>query len=252
VSETLSRILGPGFAATWVEETGSTNDDLKEAARSGAPPWTVLVASRQRQGRGREGRRWESPEGNLYLSVLLRPDAAWAGVLPLAAGVAVGEAAQELGVRPELKWPNDVMVSGRKIAGILVEGLSSGGSLEAAVVGVGMNLAACPESLEGAATSVRDEAGRTPDPLETAGRVLGRLRIWYDSLGRDGPRPVLEAFRARSVPWWGKGVEVFRRGERVAGTLRDLDPRGGLVLELEDGSRTTLLSGEARALRPLS
>jgi BirA family biotin operon repressor/biotin-[acetyl-CoA-carboxylase] ligase len=253
VSERLGRLLGPDFPEPRVVlETGSTNDDLKEAAREGAPEWSVLLAGRQRAGRGREGRRWESPEGNLYLSLILRPEATWAPLISLAGGVAVAQAIATDTLLPRLKWPNDVLVGGRKVAGLLAEGLSSGGTLEAVILGIGVNLAARPEALGEAATSIRDETGASPDVIDVAAAVLGRLRFWYDSLGRDGPRPVLQAFKERSVPWWGQGVEVVCGGERVVGRLCDLDARGALILERENGSRTTLLSGEARALRPLS
>ena len=253
MSEVLAGLLGRSFPEVRVvDETGSTNDDLKAAAREGAAEWSVLVARRQHAGRGRHGRRWESPEGNLFLSVILRPEAAWAGLLPLAGGLAVAEALATGTLVPELKWPNDVLLKGKKVAGILAEGLSSGGSLDAVILGVGVNLVAHPPDLDGIATSVFEENGAAPGLLETAARVLARLRIWYDSLRREGSAPVLDAFRKRSAPWWGESVEVVCGGERVVGRLRDLDARGGLVLERGDGSRVTLLSGEARALRPLS
>ena len=107
----------------WLETVGSTNDAMKDRARAGAPAWSAVVASRQTTGRGRQGRAWLSPEGNLFLSVLLRPALALdrAGMLPLAAGVAAAEAAGEWGVDARLKWPNDLMVAGRKLGGVLVE-----------------------------------------------------------------------------------------------------------------------------------
>jgi BirA family biotin operon repressor/biotin-[acetyl-CoA-carboxylase] ligase len=114
----------------WPEVIVSTSDRLKALARAGAPEWTAVLADRQTGGRGREGRTWASPIGGLYLSVLLRPRFARAGLLPLAAGVAVAEAAGELGVRAELKWPNDVMASGRTLAGVLSEAASGPAGVE--------------------------------------------------------------------------------------------------------------------------
>jgi len=248
------RLLGPGYPqAIVLEETGSTNEDLRERARAGAPAWTVLIARKQRAGRGRHGREWVSGEGDLCLSVLLRPDAAWAGLLPLAAALAVAEMLEGLSLRPRLKWPNDVLVGERKIAGILAEGLSAGGILEAVVIGIGLNLCLDPVAVPGdwPVTSVRHEIGHAPEVLEAAAAVLARLRICYDSLSLGGPAATLASFRARSLPWWGTRVEVVSGGERIVGRAHALDPRGGLILERDDGSFVTLLSGEARQLREI-
>lgn len=108
----------------WHQTIGSTSDRLKQLARAGAPEWTAVLADRQTSGRGREGRTWQSPAGGLYLSVLLRPRAEPVSLLPLAAGVAVAEAVAGFGVACQLKWPNDVLASGRKLAGILAEATS--------------------------------------------------------------------------------------------------------------------------------
>jgi BirA family transcriptional regulator, biotin operon repressor / biotin---[acetyl-CoA-carboxylase] ligase len=239
----------------WLERAGSTNDVMKDSARAGAPAWSAVVASRQTAGRGRPGRTWLSPEGNLFLSVLLRPGLALdrAGLLPLAAGVAAAEAAGEWGVEARLKWPNDLLVAGRKLGGVLAEATAGREGLETVVVGVGMNLgldpAAAPAALEGAITSVRAETGRDPGIAVAAAAVLDRLAVWYDALARDGPPAVLMAWQARSVPWWGQAVEA-RCGDAVLrGVARGLDGRGALILDLADGSQRAVLSGEVRELR---
>jgi BirA family biotin operon repressor/biotin-[acetyl-CoA-carboxylase] ligase len=254
VSETFLGRLGTGWPdPVLLEETGSTNDDLKARARAGAPEWTALLARRQRAGRGRLGREWVSPEGNLFVSVLLRPEAALAGLLPLTAGLAVAEALEGVSIDARLKWPNDVLVGERKIAGILAEGLSSGESLEAVVIGIGVNLALdplrLPTDLQDRVTSVLSETGVLPDRLEVAAAVLLRLRLWYDALRLRGPEAIMHAVHTRFVPWWGEPVEVISGDERIVGLARDLDRRGGLVLELEDGSLRTVVSGEACRLR---
>ena len=239
----------------WLETVGSTNDLMKERARAGASAWSAVVVSRQTAGRGRQGRAWLSPDGNLFLSVLLRPALALdsAGMLPLAAGVAAAEAAGEWGVDARLKWPNDLLVAGRKLGGVLVEATAGSEGLETVVVGVGMNIgldpAAAPPALQGAITSVRAETGRDPGVAVAAAAVLDRLAVWYDALARDGPPAVLTAWRARSVPWWGRAVEA-RCGDAVLrGVARGLDGRGALILDLADGSQHTVLSGEVRELR---
>jgi len=233
----------------------STNDRLKERARAGAAAWTVVLADAQTAGRGRQGRRWVSPPGNLHLSVLLRPSppgSRWS-VLPLAAGLAVAEALGEAGLEARLKWPNDVIVSGRKIGGILAEGSSSADGLEFVVVGIGVNVAlrpaGLPEEVAAAVTSVAEENARAGDRIAVAARVLARLSVWYHALAREGPQVVQAAWRVRALPWWGKTVEALAGERRLCGIARDLDESGALVLELEDGTRALLHSGEVREVR---
>jgi len=234
----------------------STNDRLKQRARARAAEWTVVLADAQTAGRGRQGRRWSSPPGNLYLSVLLRPappGARWS-VLPLAAGLAVAEALAAEGVESSLKWPNDVMVGGRKVGGILAEATSGADGIESVVLGVGVNVAVRPPDLPPevapTVTCLAEELGRAVDRVEVASAVLTRLTVWYHALAREGPQVVQAAWRARAVPWWGRAVEAQSGGRRVRGIARDLDEGGALILELEDGSRTVLHSGEVREIRP--
>src|SRR6185436_4745372 len=219
--------------------------------------WTVVWADEQTSGRGRQGHTWFSPAGNLFLSLLLRPGrgAAVSRLLPLMAGVAVADAAREWGVEARLKWPNDVLAGERKLGGILVEGLSSQDGLEAAVVGVGINLVldprAVPEELRDRISSVRAETSRVLEPVAAAAAVLERLTVWYHALTRedDGALRIVEAWRERSVPWWGRWVEVTSGGSTLRGRAVEVDAEGALVLEREDGSRTAVVSGEARELR---
>lgn len=234
----------------------STNDHLKQRARAGAAAWTVVLADVQTAGRGRQGRRWASPAGNLYLSVLLRPEppvSRWS-VVPLAAGVAVAEALAGEGLETSLKWPNDVLAGGRKVGGILAEAASSAEGLESIVVGVGINVAVRPADLPpeiaGAVACVAEELARAVDRVAVAAAVLVRLRVWYDAIVAEGPRVVHSAWRARAVPWWGRTVEAQSGGRRLRGIARDLDEDGGLVLELEDGTRAVLHSGEVHEVRP--
>lgn len=237
------------------DEVGSTNDVLKERARAGAPELSVVTAGRQTAGRGRSGHSWASPPGNLFLSVLLRPrlTADDLVALPLAAGVATAEGLAENGIEPRLKWPNDVVVGERKLAGILVEGSSAAPGVESAIVGIGANVALDPAALPGElrarVTSLAALTGRPMAVADVAAAVLGRLRVWYDRLARNGRAPVLAAWKARSLPWWGSLVEARSGGSVLRGTLRDLDERGALVLDLEDGRRVAVVSGEISELR---
>ena len=234
----------------------STNDRLKQRARAGAAEWTVVLADAQTAGRGRQGRRWSSPPGNLYLSVLLRPappSARWS-VLPLVAGLALAEALAAEGLEARLKWPNDVMVGGRKVGGILAEASSGADGLESVVLGIGVNVAVRPHDLPpevaASVTCVEEELARAVDRLAIASAVLTRLTVWYHALAREGPPVVQSAWRARAVPWWGRAVEAQSGGHRLRGIARDLDEGGALILELEDGTRAVLHSGEVREVRP--
>jgi BirA family biotin operon repressor/biotin-[acetyl-CoA-carboxylase] ligase len=234
-----------------VAEVGSTNDELKRLCRAGAPDWSVLLADRQTRGRGRQGRVWASPADNLYFSLLLRPPlspAAW-GVLPLAAGLAVFEAASEQGVPAQLKWPNDVLVRGRKLAGILVEATSGPDGLEQAIVGVGLNANVAPADAAQAATSLRAERGGPVDVVELAAAVLARLSVCYHALARDGPAAILPRWRAGAAGWLGQPVEVQSAGGTLRGVARDVDEQGALLVEQASGRVERIFSGEARETR---
>ena len=244
---------GPRLPALeWHDELGSTSDRLKDLARAGAPAWTVVVGERQTGGHGREGRTWQSPKGGLYLSVLLRPSSERVSLIPLAAGVAVAEAVLELGVRAELKWPNDVLVSGRKLAGILAEASSSGSGVDWVVLGIGVNVAveldALPDALRQSATSLAACGARDARPSAVAAAALARLSVWYDAL-RTEPARVVAAWRAQAVPWWGALVEARTAGGERRGRLAAVDEEGALWLETTAGERIRLVSGEVSRVR---
>lgn len=249
-------------AQQWVREVwtfesiASTSDVLKDAARQGAPEGVVALAHVQTAGRGRHGRTWVSRQGNLFLSILLRPrDPALLSLLPLAAGVAVVEALGAGGVPARLKWPNDVLVSDRKLAGILAEAVTGAGEVESVIVGIGANVnlrrAEVPDDLRDSVTSLYEETAREHDVEALAAAVLVRWTAWYDALRADRSR-VREAWRARAVDWWGRPIEMITGGQRLVGVPRDIDDTGALVLEMADGSRVCVVSGEAREIRPTS
>jgi BirA family biotin operon repressor/biotin-[acetyl-CoA-carboxylase] ligase len=245
---------GPRLPAVeWPESVVSTSDRLKALARGGAPEWTAVLADRQTGGRGREGRAWLSPPGGLYLSVLLRPRFERVGLLPLAAGVAVAEAADEVGVGTTLKWPNDVLASGGKVAGILSEAVSSPSGVEWVVLGIGVNVALDPAELppgmrEGV-TSLAAEGATGVSVPAVAVAVLARLAVCYDAL-RSRPGDVVASWRSRSACWWGGTVDVRTGSGSWRGRLRDVDDEGALVIEVEGGGTRRFLSGEVTRVRP--
>jgi BirA family biotin operon repressor/biotin-[acetyl-CoA-carboxylase] ligase len=237
----------------WHGTLTSTSDVLKARARLGAREGTGLVADTQTGGRGREGRTWVSPPGGLYLSVVLRPRFAEVGLVPLAAGVAVAEAVGEQGVDARLKWPNDALVEGRKVAGVLTESSSSSGRVDWVVVGIGVNVSVdrvSLASLGGTATSLLLEAGRVAAVEDVAAAVLARLSLWYDAL-ESRPSSVVEAWRAHAVPWWGEPVRVETVTGVLQGVLRDVDDTGALLVDGGEEGVHRVLSGEVTRLRPL-
>jgi BirA family biotin operon repressor/biotin-[acetyl-CoA-carboxylase] ligase len=234
--------------------TASTNDVMKDRARQGAPEWSVVTAEVQTAGRGRQGREWRSAAGNLHLSVLLRPrvDPARAGRLPLMAGLALAEALEAAGFDARLKWPNDVWIAGRKVAGILVESASTGSRLDSAVIGIGVNVTGVPEGLS---AGMRDtvaclaDFGPAPALDALAGAVLARMRVWYHRVAADGGE-LMAAWRARALPWWGATVEAKSGDQVLRGRAVDVDESGALILRRDDGATQLLYAGDVREVRP--
>jgi BirA family biotin operon repressor/biotin-[acetyl-CoA-carboxylase] ligase len=233
---------------------GSTNDELRRRAREGAAAWSVVIAERQTAGRGRAAHAWASPPGNLYLSVLLRPalSPVRLTLVPLASGLAVADALAGLGAEVRLKWPNDVLARGRKLAGLLCEASTDAGA-SAVVVGIGVNVAADPARTEpqlaASATWLGRELGAPPALDAVAAALLAELPARIEQLEAGADAALLDAWRERSVPWWGQPVEVRSGGETLRGRPLGLEPTGALVIRTEDGRRVSLFSGEAHELR---
>jgi BirA family biotin operon repressor/biotin-[acetyl-CoA-carboxylase] ligase len=233
-----------------LETTGSTNDRARELAQAGAPHGTVVIAERQTAGRGRQGRTWSAPPGRaLTLSVLAGVEAGGLGLLPLGVALAVCEACEQVApVRCEIKWPNDVWIGGRKVAGILVEARPQEGW---AVLGIGLNVNTAADELEGdlrdTATSLRIAVG---DPLsrETVLDLLcERLSTWLGRLAEPGR--VAAAYRDRDA-LDGHRVTWIQGGRRMSGEARGIDDDGALVVFTGETSSVRLDSGEVHLERP--
>ena len=219
--------LGP---VEWRPRIGSTNETLARAARAGAPEGAVLGADHQTAGRGRRGRAWvDRPGAALAVSVLLRPPPSGldARTLPIVAGVAVARA---VGASATLAWPNDVLLEGAKVAGILVEAGSSGGPIEWAVVGVGVNVRGRPDvEAAGWPPGALDAAGPPPARQELAARVLRELWSAYEEWRERGPAAALAEWEARDG-LRGRELRVLAGGEEVVGTGGGLDEGGRLLI----------------------
>lgn len=239
--------LPPGYTLVALDETDSTNEEARRRAEAGARAGTLIWARSQRRGRGRLGRVWSSPPGNLYCSLLLRPDLpmAEAAKLSFVAGLAVGEALIELlpeGTRVGYKWPNDVLVGGCKAAGILLESMTLGARLASLVIGVGINVESHPEGLAYPVTSLKAQ-GSAATVAETLEAYMRRFDAWLGRWQEQGFAPVRQAWLARAVGLGGP-IEV-RFGERtLSGAFADLDPSGALILREADGGRRAISAGE--------
>lgn len=215
------------------EEVGSTNDIALEMARSGAPEGTVVTARSQSKGRGRRGREWfDKPGESILMSVILRPKLPLNRYSELAfvAAVALAQCLSgSFGVEPALKWPNDVLIGGRKVAGILVEAGQG-----AAIVGVGVNVnqSEFPPELAGEATSVAIEAGSGLD-------VDALTQALIDSLFAAYQLPFEEILTRWRKYMWGLGcsVDVVTEGVTVSGTIAGIDSDGALLLDQAGGVR---------------
>jgi BirA family biotin operon repressor/biotin-[acetyl-CoA-carboxylase] ligase len=213
--------------------TGSTNAVVADRAREGAPPWTVVVTEHQTAGRGRLDRSWDTPDrAALTFSTLVRPEAPgseWPW-LPLLTGVAVTGALQHVGVPATLKWPNDVLIAGSKVAGILVERLDTSTG-PVAVVGVGLNVHQRHDELPvPTATSVELATGSAPDRTDLLLAILDRLRRQYHAWSTGGGAAVREAYLS-ACKTVGQHVRVALPGdETLDGAATDVDEAGRLVV----------------------
>ncbi len=252
--------------ATWVElheELSSTQERARRLAREGAPHGTLVVSEVQTGGRGRLGRRWGSPPGGLWMSLVLRPGISTqvAARTTQAAAVGVAKALRELGVDARIKWPNDLLVDGRKVCGILAEsssqsvpvaakraGRDGGRPVDFVVLGVGVNANLDPGDLGVVGREVatlRSELGHDVDLKELLRSILSHLGA---ALGRiEDFGAVLEDWRALDCTL-GERVRVRRFGEELEGTALDLGPEGELLLQTRDGV-VELFEGEIEHLR---
>jgi len=241
-----------GRSILFLREIGSTNDLAKELAGYGANEGTVVVAEKQTAGRGRLSRGWVSPKGGLWFSVVLRPELkpAEAVGLVFVAGLAVAEVLHELyAVKAETKWPNDVLVKGRKVCGILTEMNTTGEKVNYVTVGIGVNAnfdveKAFPEELRANATSLENELGRKVRLEELFKALLEKLENIYELFLKEGFAPVLGKWK-KYAGFLGCQVEVTSETEKLVGLALDVANDGALVVRLEDGTVKRVFVGNA-------
>lgn len=237
------------------ESTGSTNPDAKRFAEEGAPHGATVVADRQTAGRGRRGRSWESPAGcSVYFTIVIRPAFApdKASMITLVMALSVAEAIHEVtGLDTGIKWPNDIVVNGKKVVGILTEMSMTPemNEIQFLVAGVGVNVnqngpADFPEELRRTATSLKMECGKTVDRAVLLERILARFEADYETFERSFCLSGLKQRYESRLIGRDAAVRVLDPAGEYTGISRGITDTGELVVEREDGERTLVYAGE--------
>jgi BirA family biotin operon repressor/biotin-[acetyl-CoA-carboxylase] ligase len=223
----------------------STNEVAKELVSEGAGHGTVVVAERQVRGKGRHGRKWASPKGGLYVSIVVEPAEKSVQLLSLFSGIPVVKVLRSHGCLAGLQWPNDVMVEGRKIGGILGEGIYRHRNFQV-VVGIGINndfpLSALPTPVAGGATTIREETRKSVPNEELLDELLREYSAMLDVMqSRGGARTLIERYKAVCVTL-GKRVLV-QTDRHIEGIAVDVNPEGYLVIERPSGEKVHIPEG---------
>jgi BirA family biotin operon repressor/biotin-[acetyl-CoA-carboxylase] ligase len=248
---------GVGHRLCLYVEVPSTNATLRDLARAGAPDGTVVLAESQTAGRGRAGQTWFSPPGvNLYASVLLRPaiPPRAVPVFSFVTSLALADTVDEQGLRAAIKWPNDILVKGKKVAGVLTEVAAAGDHVEFVILGVGVNLNVTRQALHAAlgpagraAGSLQELVGRPIDRNAFAATFLNYLGQWLGIYREQGAAPILRAWRDRDI-LTGARVEVREEAATFDGRVRGVGLDGCLEVEDVQGRIHGVVAGEIRLI----
>lgn len=237
-----------GYALKTFDVIDSTNEEAKRLAALGesGPIW--ISAARQTAGRGRRGRVWESPSGNLAATLMLRPgkSASECAQLSFAAAIAVCDMVADFAATAEVrvKWPNDVLANGRKIAGILLESSSRAGEPPTwLAIGVGVNLSTHPPKTEFPATSLQDLGGAVPGVEDGLLHLAAHFAKWYDIWRGEGFAGVRDAWLARAAGLGGR-VRARLTNEEATGVFEGMDEQGALLLRESAGRVRVIAAGE--------
>ncbi|MFH0754146.1 MAG: biotin--[acetyl-CoA-carboxylase] ligase [Candidatus Omnitrophota bacterium] len=230
------------------ESVHSTMDEAFRLGLEGAPEGTVVVAESQIKGRGRMGRNWSSPKSRgIYFSLLLRPvlPPSQAPMLTLDAAVALSQAVEKVcpQVKARIKWPNDILVSKKKLCGILTELRAETDRVQFVVIGVGVNVNNTPSQFLPEATSLRVETGVVCDRVQLFQEILRQMEKRYMAFLKQGAAAVVADWKARSATL-GCRVRFLERGESMVGVAEDLAQDGGLWVRLSDGRRIKRVAGD--------
>lgn len=243
-----TRVLGK--TVVFHKEVASTQDVAKSLAAQGADEGTVVVAETQSGGRGRIGRAWSSPSGGIYFSIILRPNIrpTEALRLPLIAGIAVARAIAFLTeLKPKLKWPNDIIINGRKAGGILTEMSAEVDRLDWVIIGIGLNVNTPPESfpsdIEDTSISLMEAEGGYIPRVKLLQHILRELESLLDIFHKSGFEPLRTQWKDISNTI-GETVKVISGSEEIIGHAIDIDSDGALILEKNDGTKERIIAGD--------
>lgn len=233
-------------------ETLSTQALAKSLAARGADEGTIVVAETQSGGRGRVGRPWSSPRGGIYFSVILRPDIKPGETLrlPLVAGVAVAQAIKrETTLDPRLKWPNDILIDGKKVGGILTEMSAETDRLDWVIIGIGLNVntprGSFPHDVEEVATSLFETGGKEIPRVRLLQDILTEFESLYGNLSRDGFEPLRRRWKAMSNTIGANVIVIMPTGQ-VKGLATDIDSDGALILDKGNGDIERIVAGSIK------
>ena len=235
--------------------TDSTNRVAMELGYAGEPEGAVILAEEQTAGRGRAGRSWHSEQAaGIYVTLLLRPKISpvQAPLLTMMAGLSAHAAIQaQTGLQPDVKWPNDLILNGKKLGGILTEMHAEPTLVRFVIVGIGINVnqESFPSELSRVATSLRVETGKNQSRLELLARLLREFETDYNRFLRDGSSSVTERFTQISSYALGKKVRVTNGNVTYVGVTAGLRPEGLLQVQREDGEVVTVLAGDIAEIR---
>ncbi|MBN1376361.1 MAG: biotin--[acetyl-CoA-carboxylase] ligase [Dehalococcoidia bacterium] len=233
----------------YVPVTSSTMDEARRLAEQDATEGTAVITGKQESGRGRMGRAWLSPEGALATSIILRPPLDALHLLPAISSVAVYRTIGETGIRGSIKWPNDVLISGKKVCGILIENGFSAGNLVFSIIGIGINVnfdtTRFPE-IAGIATSLSTESGRQVSIDEVALNLYSEMEKLYDLKSK--PDLILDEWR-KHMGTLGQRVTVTTGGHILEGSAESINATGNLVLRMDNGSLREVIAGDVANVR---
>ncbi len=235
------------------EEVGSTNEVAYELARHGAPEGSIIIADSQTRGKGRLQRRWISPPGvNLYMSVIFRPRIAAkdAPLLTLVASIAIAQAIKNKVDDTQIKWPNDVLIQGKKVAGVLTGMQASQDKVDFVIVGIGVNLNMTREMMQKEmgevseiATSLREALGHEIEREKFTADLIGELEVWYQEFLQVGKSRIINEWMKR----WGaidRRVLVRFDGREIEGIASGIDENGYLLVKKNDGTMERIIAGD--------
>lgn len=247
-----------GCSILWFRRLTSTNYLAKELALKGAREGTVIVAETQTSGRGRLKRKWRSPEGGLWISIILRPKAEpkHTPKLTLMASVAVVKTITQLfSLKAEIKWPNDVLINQKKVCGILTEATTKGNAVQFTILGIGINanfsLSSFPIGLRDSTTTLQEELKKEIELEALLLTLLEEIELYYGLFTKEKFDVILKEWR-NQASFLGSYVEVASDNEKFKGWAADIDNDGALIVKLRDQTVRKVTSGDIAKIKKLN